>query len=168
VRKIRKPLIVMTPKSLLRHPQAVSSLQELSQGTFQRILPDTTAKSGKKTRRILMCSGKVYYELAARRDELKLADVPVLRLEQLYPLREDALTAALAPYPAGTPLYWVQEEPANMGAWYFLRARYGDKLLGKYPLTGIARPASASPATGSPSSHRLEQQKLLEDAFAGL
>jgi 2-oxoglutarate dehydrogenase E1 component len=168
LRTLRKPLIVMTPKSLLRHPQAVSSLQDLAQGTFQRVIPDQTAKPGKKVRRILMCSGKVYYDLLARREEQKLLDIPILRLEQLYPLREDALTAALAPYPAGTPLYWVQEEPENMGAWYFLRVREGEKFLGKYPFTGISRPASASPATGSPSSHRLEQQKLLDDAFAGL
>jgi len=168
LRPIRKPLVVMTPKSLLRHPQATSSLEELERGTFERILPDASPKGRKKVKRILLCSGKIYYELAARREELGRNDVAILRFEQLYPLRQELVDAALAPYPAGTPVYWVQEEPENMGAWRHVLVHHGDAIRQKFPLSYVARPASASPATGSSSSHKLEQQKLLDDAFAGL
>src|SRR5690606_17250577 len=109
-----------------------------------------------------------YYELAARREELGRNDVAILRFEQLYPLRQELVDAALAPYPAGTPVYWVQEEPENMGAWRHVLVHHGDAIRQKFPLSYVARPASASPATGSSSSHKLEQQKLLDDAFAGL
>jgi 2-oxoglutarate dehydrogenase E1 component len=166
LRAWRKPLVVMTPKSLLRHPQAQSSLDELTQGRFLRLLPDTETDPS-AVRRILFCSGKIYYELAAEREKLSRRDVAILRLEQLYPLYPETLQQALAPYAAGTPVTWVQEEPENMGAWRYLRATQGEELLGRYPFAGIFRLAAASPATGSASAHQLEQDEIIQAALAG-
>lgn len=164
VRPWRKPLVVLTPKSLLRHKAVVSPMEEFTAGRFQRVLPEVEP-SGKPVRRILLCCGKVYYDLVEARQGRWRDDVALLRLEQLYPLSEDQLAAALAPYEDGTPVYWVQEEPANMGAWSFLQVQFGRRLFDRFPLDGITRPASASPATGSGSSHRLEQQDLIDRAF---
>ncbi len=165
VRPWRKPLIMMTPKSLLRHARATSSLEELTQGTFKRILPDTLDAGKRRISRILLCSGKIYYELEEERENSGRDDIAILRLEQLYPLYDNFVEEALAPYAAGTPVVWVQEEPENMGAWRYLRIRWGDSVLGRHPFSGLYRPASSSPATGSASSHRLEQRQLLADAF---
>jgi 2-oxoglutarate dehydrogenase E1 component len=165
LRRWRKPLVLMTPKSLLRHPNAVSSLDELAQGSFQRILPDSSARPAGPIQRALLCTGKIYYELQARRQETGRADIAIIRLEQLYPLRRDLLEQTLAPYPAGTPVFWVQEEPENMGAWNFMRICFGDTLFGRFPLAGITRPASASPATGSHRRHKQEQAEILARAF---
>ncbi len=167
LRRWRKPLVVMTPKSLLRHPRCTSTLDELASGGFRRVIPDQRSGAGGRVERILLCSGKIYYELEQRREEGRRDDVAIVRIEQLYPLTAEVLEAALAPYPAGTPAFWVQEEPENMGAWRHLRAVFGTRLLGKYPLAGIYRPESASPATGSAARHRIEQQRLLDEAFAG-
>ncbi len=121
LRKLRKPLIVMSPKSLLRHPRAVSTLAELSEGSFRRILPDAWKPSGSRPRarveRVLACTGKLYYELEEQREKLGRDDVAILRFEQLYPLPEARIAEALAPYAPATPVVWVQEEPENMGAW---------------------------------------------------
>jgi len=113
-----------------------------------------------------MCSGKIYFDLERERERQGRKDVAILRLEQLYPLSDETVDAALRPYRDGTPLYWVQEEPENMGAWRFLKIRFGEAVLGRLPFKGISRPASASPATGSHSSHRKEQEQLLAAAFA--
>jgi 2-oxoglutarate dehydrogenase E1 component len=164
LRRWRKPLVVMTPKSLLRHPKAVSSLEELAAGRFRRVLADAPPKRG-SVQRVLACSGKIYYELIKAREQLGREDVAILRVEQLYPFREKSLQLALAAYADGTPVFWVQEEPENMGAWPYLRQRFGERLLGRLPLVGIHRPPSASPATGSMSSHKLEQQRLVDQAF---
>jgi 2-oxoglutarate dehydrogenase E1 component len=164
LRRWRKPLIVLTPKSLLRHPRCVSSLDDFALGRFQRVLGDTR-EDNPATDRVLLCSGKIYYELEAKREELKKTNVAILRIEQFYPLADEHLAAALAPYSQGTPLFWVQDEPENMGAWRNLRARFGAKLLGRYPFSGVTRAESASPATGSHSSHKLEQQELMSKAF---
>lgn len=166
LRPWRKPLIVMAPKSLLRHPEAVSPLEELTTGRFQRILGDSDEVNKKKVKRLLCCSGKIYYDLARKRKELGRDDVGILRIEQLYPLEEEHLREALAGYPAKTPIVWVQEEPRNMGAWRHLRARFGAHMLGAHPFTCVSRPASASPATGSASSHKLEQEELIQFAFS--
>ena len=159
VRPYRKPLVVMTPKSLLRHKHAVSTLRDLAEGSFQRIIPDDTV-SPKKAKRVLLCSGKVYYDLLAARAEKKRDDVAILRIEQLYPLDDEHIKEALEPYPEAR-LFWVQEEPFNMGAWYFLRARFHLRRI-----KCICREESASPATGSAAAHKLEQQRLVEEAFA--
>jgi 2-oxoglutarate dehydrogenase E1 component len=164
LRPIRKPLIVMTPKSLLRHPACVSPREELSRGTFQRVLGDPTIRSG-EVRRILLCTGKIYYELIAKREALGTMDVPILRVEQLYPLAEDALRSLLEGYRDEPPVFWVQEEPENMGAWRTIRARFGEKLFGRFPLSGVCRPEAATPASGALSSHRMEQERLLSAAF---
>ena len=166
LRKWRKPLIIMTPKSLLRHPKVVSTFDEFEQGTFQRVLPDVNPNR-EKVDRVLLCSGKIYYDLEAKRQELGREDVAILRVEQLYPLPKEQLRAELARYPDGTPVFWVQEEPENMGAWRFMRINFGEKLFGRLKFSGISRHASGSPATGSNSSHKLEQGELLAQAFGG-
>jgi 2-oxoglutarate dehydrogenase E1 component len=164
LRRWRKPLVVMTPKSLLRHPRAVSELKEFESGRFQRIIADQRVNP-EPPLRILLCSGKVYYDLEKARQELGASRVAIVRIEQLYPLSDDALLRALETYREGTPAVWVQEEPENMGAWPYLRARFGEGILKRFPFSVISRPASASPATGSSASHKLEQQQLIADAF---
>lgn len=165
VRKWRKPLIVMTPKSLLRLPAAVSTFDDLATGTFQRVIADAPEINPAGVKKILLCSGKVYYDLLARRTELGRTDIAILRMEQLYPLPDDILQEKLAVYAEGTPVTFVQEDPENMGAWRFLRVAYGQSLFGRHPFDGISRPASASPATGSHSSHDIEQDLILTTAI---
>ncbi len=165
LRRWRKPLVMMAPKSLLRNQQVSSSLDELANGEFQRVIPDTEVDA-QKVQRVLLCSGKVYYDLISEREKLERFDVAIVRLEQLYPLSDEDLQAALAHYADGVHVVWVQEEPANMGAWQFLRVRFGSHLFGRSPFSGVTRPASASPATGSGSAHKLEQAELLKEAFA--
>ena len=164
LRRWRKPLMVMTPKGLLRHPKVISPLDDFERGSFQRILGDPSV-SPERVVGILLCSGKVYYDLLAKRDEVAKSDVAIVRLEQLYPLRDEQLAEALAPYPSSARVVWVQEEPANMGAWRYLLARFGDRVAGTRPFSGVCRPAAASPATGWAALHRSEQQRLLKAAF---
>jgi 2-oxoglutarate dehydrogenase E1 component len=166
IRPWRKPLVVMTPKSLLRHKSCVSQLDAFASSGFQRIIPDEKDRPSSAARRVLLCSGKIYYELAEQREQLGRDDVAIIRLEQLYPLSDAALGAVLEPYPQTVPVYWVQEEPGNMGAWRYLRCRFGERLFGRQPFYGIHRKESASPATGSPSSHAYEQEEILRKAFA--
>jgi 2-oxoglutarate dehydrogenase E1 component len=163
VRPLRKPLVIMTPKSLLRHKGAVSTLVDLSDGHFQRVIGDPTVDT-QKARKVLLCSGKVYFDLLAAREARKIDNVAIIRVEQLYPLPETELQHQLALYREGTPLIWVQEEPFNMGAWYFLRARWPAALRKLNDC--VARPESASPATGSHSSHKYEQTMLCDQALA--
>jgi 2-oxoglutarate dehydrogenase E1 component len=165
VRPWRKPLVVMTPKSLLRYPKAVSSLDDLAEGGFHRILPDAEGITG-NVRRVLMCSGKVYYDLLEAREKIGCKDIAILRVEQLYPLQENYIQEALSPYSETVPVVWVQEEPENMGAWLHLRSRFCERLLGKWRMTGVYRAGSASPATGSAGAHKLEQREIVEKAFA--
>ncbi len=163
VRKWRKPLIVFTPKSLLRHPQVVSSLEECTRGQFQRVVPDDSKPQDIK--RILLCTGKVFYGLSAYRDEHKRDDVAIVRFEQLYPLPAGLLEPILKSYVEHTPALWVQEEPANMGAWRYLHEKFGKHLFGRFPFALISRFESASPATGSSHAHKLEQAQLIARAF---
>jgi 2-oxoglutarate dehydrogenase E1 component len=163
-RPLRKPLVVFTPKSLLRHPEAVSTIDELAQGSFRRVLPDDSVDPS-RVKRILLCSGKVYFDLATERRKRAREDVAVVRLEQYYPL-SDSLGNVLGRYKEGTPVVWVQEEPRNMGPWYFLNARKQDLLRGRHPLSLVSRPESASPATGSKAAHDLEQKMLLDEALS--
>jgi len=163
LRKWRKPLVVMTPKSLLKVP--LSPLADFASGTFRRVLPDAQSVPPDTVKKILLCSGKVYFDLVKRRTELERTDVAILRLEQLYPLPNQLLEEYLSAYPEGTPVTFVQEEPENMGAWRFLRIMWGEKLFGRNPFDGIYRPASASPATGSHESHDIEQDELLTQAI---
>jgi 2-oxoglutarate dehydrogenase E1 component len=163
--KWRKPLVVMTPKSLLRNPKCVSPLADFEKGRVEMVIGDAQYKHD--VSQIILCSGKVYYDLVEHREKLNRQDVAIVRLEQLYPFPEEELRDALAGYADGTPVTFVQEEPENMGAWRFFRhcaAPYG-KLFNRFPVTGVTRLESASPATGSHSAHDLEQEDLLERAF---
>jgi len=156
-------MVVMTPKSLLRHPEVVSPLDELTDRSFQKILADDLPDAS-QIKRVLCCSGKVYYDLKKGRQEAGRDNVAILRFEQLYPLLESEIAAALAPYKAELPVVWVQEEPENMGAWGYLRLRFGSEMAGR-DLQVVARAPSASPATGSASAHRLEQQQVIDRAL---
>lgn len=164
LRRWLKPLIILTPKSLLRHPRCVSNLEELSDGRFCRVLSDTAVEPAAVTR-VLACCGKIYYELLEKREELGRMDVAILRMEQLYPLPRNQLQTALDPYRAETPVYWVQEEPFNMGASQFLKIRMQNRLFDRFPFQTISRRTAASPATGWANLHRKEQQQLLDRAF---
>jgi 2-oxoglutarate dehydrogenase E1 component len=161
----RKPLVVLTPKSLLRHPSSVSTLDELAGGQFQRIIPDAAPVAPAKIQRVLLCSGKIYFELADHREKSGRNDVAILRIEQFYPLKDEVLRAALDQYAEGTPVFWVQEEPENMGAWYYFRVRFGDRLFGRWPFAGVSRAASASPASGSAKAYKREQAAVIAEAF---
>jgi len=159
----RKPLVIMTPKSLLRLPAARSPLSEFSEGSFEYVIGDPREPA--KVKRVLLCSGKVYYDLVAYREEQQREDVAILRMEQLYPIPQTKLEELLAPYAKGTPVVWVQEEPWNMGAWFFLRANLNGEIFRRLPLSCVSRDESASPATGSHASHKLEQAYLVQQAF---
>lgn len=163
--KWSKPLIVLTPKSLLRNKACVSSLEEIEKSHFQKILPDTRP-AGTPTSRIIMCTGKAYYDLLAERNKLNRNDVALIRIEQFYPLEAQKVLEALNEYSDGTPLYWYQDEPTNMGAWQFVKLRWGDVLASRFRLERISRAESASPSTGSMRAHQLEERELLNAAFA--
>jgi 2-oxoglutarate dehydrogenase E1 component len=165
LRRWKKPLVVMSPKSLLRLPACTSHLDELASGGFQRVIDDPQVADPQQISRILLTSGKCYYDLTSYRQEHGHSDVAIIRVEELYPLPEEPLRQTLERYPAGVPLRWVQEEPENMGAWRFLYARLGGELAGR-ALSRVSRVASASPATGSQHSHRIEQRQLMERAFS--
>ena len=166
LRPWRKPLVILTPKSLLRHPAVVSPLDAFVFGRFQRVIPDEplTDVDGSVTR-ILLCSGKIYFDLKEQREKNDRRDVAIVRLEQYYPLPSSELNDALSAYPAETPVVWAQEEPANMGAWQYLRIQW-DTFAPNRPLTCIARPASSSPASGSRRVHKAEEECLMAAAFA--
>jgi 2-oxoglutarate dehydrogenase E1 component len=158
--KFRKPLVILTPKSLLRHPAAISTLDELSDGSFQAVLDDPSGVKNPKT--ILFCSGKIYYELSARRRDLGDRNVVIVRMEQFYPFHEDQLKSVVKKYSRLKNWYWVQEEPENMGGWQFIKPRL-ENLTGK-TLTYIGRAPASSPATGFPAIYRQEQNMIIERA----
>ena len=160
VAPFRKPLIMLTPKSLLRLPAAVSTLEELSRGSFQTVIEDQNNVTGPQT--VLFCSGKIYYELIARRAELEISDLAILRLEQLYPFPDDLLRKMTKKFSGVKQWTWVQEEPENMGAWQFIRPRL--EAIIKKPLRYIGREAASSPATGFPVIFRQEQNDIIEKA----
>jgi 2-oxoglutarate dehydrogenase E1 component len=164
IRKWRKPLVVLTPKSLLRHPRVVSPIEEVASGSFQKILADDQVPLA-ECKRLLLCTGKIYYDLLDAREARQRTDVSIMRIEQLYPLNAAELFEAIADLPAGNELFWVQDEPTNMGSWPYLKLNYGDELSAKYDLQRISRVESASPSTGSMAAHKLEQSDLIEDAF---
>jgi len=165
LRPYRKPLVIMSPKSLLRHTDAISTLEDLATGEFQRIIPDHSVDPA-VARRVVLCTGKVYYDLLAARTAAGKNDIALVRLEQLYPLRPAHIQAVLAPYKDGTDLVWCQEEPFNSGAWYYLNARLPAMLKGRFNLRCVTRAESASPATGSNAAHKLEQQRLVAEALS--
>ncbi|MGB3616841.1 MAG: 2-oxoglutarate dehydrogenase E1 component, partial [Catalinimonas sp.] len=156
----RKPCVVMSPKSLLRHPKVVSPISEFTQGRFRETIDDGYVDKP-SVRRVLLCTGKVYYDLLERRQEGEHRDVALIRLEQLHPFPKQQVLDLIGTYPEGTPVVWVQEEPENMGAWAFLLRSFREQ-----PLDVIARRASASPATGYAKVHAEEQKQILDRAFA--
>ena len=159
------PLVVLTPKSLLRHPQVPSTPRQLTEGRFLTVLHDLEAEArASEVRRVLLCSGKVYLDLIAAEQRETRPDVAICRVEQLYPVPTHALRAALESFPNAEELVWVQEEPENMGVWEFIRSPLLD-VAGGRPLHRVARPRSANPAEGSASRHGLNQQALVEQAY---
>jgi multifunctional 2-oxoglutarate metabolism enzyme len=170
-RGLRKPLIVMTPKSLLRHPKVISTAAELTNGVFHPVLPDPTVTDPASVRKILLCSGKVYYELLAAHEARKAKDATaastaIVRIEQLYPFPEVEIREVLARYTSASGIVWAQEEPRNMGAWIFMRTRLQRILANQARVLGYAgRPESASTAPGSVKRHLQEQAELVAQAF---
>ena len=165
LRKFRKPLIVMSPKSLLRHKEATSSLEDLAKGTFQTVIPEVDELDPKKVTRVVVCSGKVFYDLVAARREHKIENVAILRLEQLYPFPNEVFEAEVRRYPKAKDLVWVQEEPLNQGAWYASRHHLAEHLAEGQKLVVVARPASASPAVGYYAKHNAQQKIVVESAL---
>ena len=170
-RNFRKPLIVMTPKSLLRHKLAVSKLSEMGPGTtFHRLFwDDNTKLVDKKIKRVVLCSGKVYYDLFEEREKREIDDVYIMRVEQLFPFPEKALNNELSRFP-GAEIVWCQEEPKNMGGWSFVAPEIDQVMenLGtkQRRVRYVGRPASASPATGLYKRHIKEQAKLVDEALS--
>ena len=165
VRPIRKPLIVMSPKSLLRHKLATSQLEELANGKFETVLPEMDQQNPDNVTRMVLCGGKVYYELLEQRRALGLDHVAIVRIEQLYPLPEKRLIAEIEKYSNLKEIVWTQEEPLNQGAWYYL-APHMFRIVVPHPtrakvMEPVARPASAAPATGSAKLHVKQQQDLI-------
>ncbi|MEM7166089.1 MAG: multifunctional oxoglutarate decarboxylase/oxoglutarate dehydrogenase thiamine pyrophosphate-binding subunit/dihydrolipoyllysine-residue succinyltransferase subunit [Planctomycetota bacterium] len=163
----RKPLIIMTPKSLLRHKQCVSAAAEFTQGSYEEIIDDPMGPPVEGVQRLVLCSGKVYYDLAAQRDAQDSRDVAIVRLEQLYPVPGEQITALLSRYSSAEEVVWVQEEPRNMGAWDFLDERIQQRLHSHQRLAYVGRAWSASTATGSQKRHLAEQKQLLDVALGG-
>lgn len=158
-RPFRKPLIVFTPKSLLRHPRCISSLNELAEGRFLEVIDDEQAKV-ESIKKVIFCSGKIYYDLLEEKEKRKDESIALVRLEQLYPLPKDQMNEIIAKYSEAKTHLWVQEEPLNMGAWRFIHHEYKDVNLRL-----IARPESGSPATGSSKFHVIRHQKIIDKAF---
>ena len=167
VRNQRKPLVVFSPKSLLRHKDATSTMDELAKGEFQRVIGEVDALDAKKVTRVIFCSGKIYYDLVAARRERKITNIAIARLEQLYPFPEESFKAELARYPKLTEVVWCQDEPRNQGAWYWIASRQhlARSLNEKQKLLLVSRPASASPAVGYASKHLAQQKELIESAL---
>jgi 2-oxoglutarate dehydrogenase complex dehydrogenase (E1) component-like enzyme len=165
LRSVRKPLVVMTPKSLLRLPAASSTLDELATGHFQRVIPDDSAQPAEVTR-ALFCSGKIYFELVEERAKRADPSVAIIRIEKLYPWWPELVNASIAKYDKLREVFWVQDEPCNMGAGQFVTPRFQHLLAGR-PIRYefIGRAESASPATGSHKAHVIEQQQILKSAF---
>jgi 2-oxoglutarate dehydrogenase E1 component len=162
--QVRKPLFVMTPKSLLRLPQAVSSLEQFTGGGFYPVIGD--AADPEQVERVIVCSGKVYYDLAAELEKRGGGRIAILRLEQFYPFPQTLLQQWLASYSKAEDLIWAQEEPQNMGGWNFMRPRLEALAQGRFEARYVGRSASASPATGSYTIHQLEQAQLVKDALS--
>ena len=165
LRACRKPLVVMTPKSLLRHKLAVSSLDDLVDGHFHLVIPDVTAGAAKKVKRVVFCSGKVYYDLAEEAAKREIKDVAILRIEQLYPFPRPEAAAELERYPAATEVIWCQEEPMNQGAWYQIKHHLQAIVSSSHTVAYAGRLRSPAPACGHLSRHLIEQAELVERAL---
>jgi len=161
----KKPAVLMSPKSLLRHPLATSSTEELADGKFMPFIRDEVVTDQAKTKRLIMCSGKVYYDLVKFREDHNIKDIAIARVEQLYPFPDDDISKQLGDFSKVKDIVWCQEEPKNMGSWTFVASRIHDSLKPGQTLTYAGRQAAASPAAGQKKIHDAEQNKLLEDAL---
>jgi 2-oxoglutarate dehydrogenase E1 component len=162
IRNVRKPLVVLTPKSLLRHPEATSTIEELADGRFEVVIGDRDADPA-AVKRLVLCSGKVYYDLAQRRRETGEARVALVRVELLHPFPASRIAEEIARYP-GAEVVWCQEEPRNMGAWPTFHDWFPEQLP-EVHVRCVSRPAAASPATGSHKRHLAEQDTLVRVAL---
>ena len=168
IRLFRKPLVILTPKSLLRHKEAVSDLKELANGTFETVIGDnigSIAAQAKGVKRVIACTGRLYYDLVASRREREVDDVAIIRVEQLYPFPHKAFEAEMKRYPAATAVAWAQDEPQNQGAWFYIQHHINELLKDGQKLSYAGRPASASPAVGYYDKHYAQLKDLLNAAF---
>ncbi|HSD73301.1 MAG TPA: 2-oxoglutarate dehydrogenase E1 component, partial [Steroidobacteraceae bacterium] len=165
LRSLRKPLIVMTPKSLLRHKHSVSDLEELTQGRFRTLIEDALDRPAVALRRLVFCSGKVYFDLMEQRDKRDLREVCLVRIEQLYPFPTEEYAAIIRSYPNAREIVWCQEEPQNQGAWYQIRHRLQEPLTSKHVLLYAGRAPAAAPATGIHQLHEEQQHGLVQAAL---
>lgn len=168
IRNLRKPLVIMTPKSLLRNKDATSPLSEFTKGTFQTVIPDQKDLKADKVKRLIVCSGKVYYDLAKKREEKGSDDVAIIRVEQLYPFPHKAFATELKKYPNVADIVWCQDEPQNQGAWFFIQHNIHENMSEGQKLGYAGRAASASPAVGYSHLHTEQQKALVDAAFAKL
>ena len=169
LRMFRKPLVIMTPKSLLRAKDATSPLSDFTKGEFKTVIGEQDATlNADKVKRVIVCSGKVYYDLVRARAEKKSADAAIVRVEQLYPFPHKAFAAELKKYPNATDIVWCQDEPQNQGAWFFVQHYVHENMTEGQKLGYAGRPASASPACGYAHLHQEQQKALLDQAFAKL
>jgi 2-oxoglutarate dehydrogenase E1 component len=164
-RTFRKPLIVMTPKSLLRHKLCVSAIDAFVKGGYLNVIDDSAVVDPALVRRVVLCTGKVYYDLLASRDEMGLEGVALVRVEQLYPLPEAELKGIVARYAQAEEFLWVQEEALNMGAWYFVQPLVDEILPSSRRLRYVGRDEAASPAVGDHQAHVTEQQDIVQEAL---
>jgi 2-oxoglutarate dehydrogenase E1 component len=168
VRDLRKPLVIFTPKSLLRNKDATSPVSEFTKGSFQTVMGETKDIKAEKVKRVIACSGKVYYDLVKQREAKGADDVAIIRLEQLYPFPHKAFAAEIKKYPNATDIVWCQDEPQNQGAWFFIQHNIHENMLDGQKLGYAGRAASASPAVGYSHLHQDQQKALIEAAFAKL
>ena len=166
---LRKPLIVMSPKSLLRHKETVSSLDELASGSFQVVLDDQDDVAANSITKLIICSGKVYYDLNAEKQKRDEKNVAIIRLEQLYPFPHDDLQRVLAQYASAKSITWCQEEPMNQGAWYSSQHNIRRAIVENFPnieLRYAGRDASAAAAAGYPALHLSQQEQFIDEALS--
>ncbi|PUE10540.1 2-oxoglutarate dehydrogenase E1 component [Limnohabitans sp. T6-20] len=168
VRDLRKPLVIFTPKSLLRNKDATSPVSEFTKGSFQTVIPENKALKADKVKRVIACSGKVYYDLVKHREAKGADDVAIIRVEQLYPFPHKAFAAEIKKYPNATDIVWCQDEPQNQGAWFFIQHNIHENMLEGQKLGYAGRAASASPAVGYSHLHQDQQKALIEAAFSKL
>jgi len=166
IRPVRKPLIVLTPKSLLRHPLSTSPIDELWEGRFRPLIDEVAPLDPKAVRRLVFCSGKVYFDLAEARKQRKIDNVAIIRIEELYPFPIEDYAQAIYRYPNATEIIWCQEEPQNQGAWYQIRHRLQEPLSDRHDLYYAGRPGAAAPASGIYALHARQQEAFVSAALA--
>ncbi len=166
LREDPRPLVVLTPKSLLRNPAAFSTLRELAEGSWQPVLDDPAADRRDGVRRLVLCSGKVYYDAVADERRGLARDLAIVRVEELYPFPAEELRAIFQSYPAIEEVIWLQEEPENMGAWGYIRPRLEEIIGGRWSLRYIGRPPASTPAEGTMAQHQANQRVIIEQLYA--